>query len=87
MPNKYPSDAINPEALRGRRPPPAKAAPKRKMTREEIDAQMKKAGQMGPVSPRKRMDMEGSGPKYAKGGSVTRADGVCKKGHTKGRMV
>ena len=25
--------------------------------------------------------------KYAKGGSVTRGDGVCKKGHTKGRMV
>lgn len=24
---------------------------------------------------------------YARGGSVTRADGCCKKGHTKGRMV
>jgi len=59
------------------------------------------------MSPRKRMDMEGSGPiKMAKGGScgtkrmmgggmtkgyakggVTRADGCCMKGHTKGRMV
>lgn len=43
---------------------------------------------MGKVSPRKRMDMKGSGPmKYAKGGSVTRADGVCTKGHTKGKTV
>jgi hypothetical protein len=24
---------------------------------------------------------------FAKGGSVTRADGICKKGHTKGKMV
>lgn len=44
---------------------------------------------MKKVSPRKRIDMEGSGPvkKYAKGGSVTRADGMCSKGHTKGKMV
>lgn len=26
-------------------------------------------------------------PKYAKGGKVTRGDGICKKGHTKGKMV
>lgn len=61
------------------------------------------------MSPRKRMDMEDSGPtkKMAKGGSscgtkkmmaggmtkgyakggVTRADGICMKGHTKGKMV
>jgi hypothetical protein len=26
------------------------------------------------------------GRKYASGGSVTRADGCCKKGHTKGKM-
>lgn len=60
------------------------------------------------MSPRKRMDMEGSGPmRMAKGGSacgtkkmmaggmtkgyakggVTRADGCCMKGHTKGKMV
>lgn len=25
--------------------------------------------------------------KYASGGKVTRGDGVCKKGHTKGKMV
>ena len=25
--------------------------------------------------------------KYAKGGSVTRGDGACMKGHTKGKMV
>jgi hypothetical protein len=60
------------------------------------------------MSPRKRMDMEGSGPVrmakggscgtkkmmaggmtkgYVKGGKVTRADGCCMKGHTKGKMV
>jgi hypothetical protein len=49
------------------------------------------------MSPRKRMDMKGSGPAmmakggmakgYKKGGSVTRADGCVKKGHTKGKMV
>lgn len=43
---------------------------------------------------RKRMLDEAAGmkcggsvkKKYAKGGSVTRGDGVCKKGHTKGKM-
>jgi hypothetical protein len=50
------------------------------------------------MSPRKRMDMEGSGVtvKMAKGGmakkgyaagGVTRADGIAVKGHTKGKMV
>ena len=56
MPNKMPSDLINPEA-RPRTPPPrGNPAPKRRMTREEIDEQMKKAGKK---------------PKaYAKGGSI-----------------
>jgi hypothetical protein len=49
------------------------------------------------MSPRKRIGMKGSGPAmmakggmakgYKKGGSVTRADGICKKGHTKGTTV
>ena len=39
---------------------------------------------MGPVSPKKKMDMKGSGKKYAKGGSV---DGCAKRGHTKGTRV
>lgn len=57
------------------------------------------------MSPRKRMDMEGSGPTmmakggpkrmmgggmakgYKKGGGVTRGDGMCTKGHTRGKMV
>lgn len=26
-------------------------------------------------------------PGFAKGGKVTRGDGCCKKGHTKGKMV
>jgi hypothetical protein len=38
-----------------------------------------------------RMNMGGSVKKYAKGGSVSsasrRADGIAKKGKTKGRMV
>jgi len=29
----------------------------------------------------------GKTKKYAKGGSVTRGDGACMKGHTKGKMV
>lgn len=52
---------------------------------------------MNMVSPRKRIDMEGSGPRrrmacggeskpYAKGGAV-RGDGICVKGRTRGRMV
>jgi hypothetical protein len=83
-----PSDLVNPRALPDTPPPRGKVAPKRKMTREEIEAKMKAAGQMGPVSPRKRMDMQGSGPmpRMAKGGKV-RGDGVCTKGKTKGRMV
>jgi hypothetical protein len=31
--------------------------------------------------------MTGMAKGYKKGGSVTRADGICKKGHTKGKMV
>jgi hypothetical protein len=33
------------------------------------------------------MKKGGSVKKYAKGGSVSRGDGCCKKGHTKGKMV
>jgi hypothetical protein len=34
------------------------------------------------------MDMQGSGPRrMAQGGAVRRGDGICQKGHTKGRMV
>jgi len=77
MPNKQPNDAINPDAI-STTPMPGKAAPKRKMTRDEIKAQMNKAGQKVPK-------------KFSKGGSVgsasKRADGVAKKGKTKGKFV
>ena len=72
MKDKKPSDLVNFDALPDTAPPKGKAAPKKGMTREQSEAQMKKAGQK---------------PKaYAKGGMV-RGDGMCKKGHTKGRMV
>jgi hypothetical protein len=51
----------------------------------------------GPASPgatglanaamRSGREMPMTGPRFAKGGKVTRADGICKKGHTKGKMV
>jgi hypothetical protein len=75
------------EALPDTAPPTSRNAPKRKLTREESEAAIRRAGQMGPVSPRKRMDMEYSGKvqRKAKGG-VIRGDGCAAKGHTKGRM-
>jgi len=77
MPNKQPDDAINPDGI-STTPIPGKAAPKRKMTRDEIKAQMNKAGQKIPK-------------KFAKGGSVgsasKRADGCAVKGKTKGKFV
>jgi hypothetical protein len=57
---------------------PARPAPKRKLTRDEIKAQMRKAGQKVPAN-------------FAKGGSVSsaskRADGCAVKGKTKGKFV
>jgi hypothetical protein len=40
-------------------------------------------------TPKQMRDMEESSKvrKYAKGGKVTRADGIAKKGKTKGKMV
>lgn len=61
-------------------PPPATppAPTKRKMTREEIKAQLEKAGQKVPKN-------------FAKGGAVgsasRRGDGVAQRGKTKGRFV
>jgi hypothetical protein len=39
------------------------------------------------MSGRTMPTMPPTGRRYAKGGSVTRGDGMCTKGHTKGRMV
>ena len=33
------------------------------------------------------MKKGGKVKKYASGGKVTRGDGICKKGHTKGKMI
>jgi hypothetical protein len=80
---RRPLDAINPDALKGRTPPPkTEMAPKRKLTPAEIVERMKK------VNPPNKPDMP---KKYAKGGSVSsaskRADGVAMKGKTKGKFV
>ena len=54
----------------------------KKMMSKEV-AFMKKKG--APKSMIRHEEREAKG--YKKGGSVTRADGICKKGHTKGKMV
>lgn len=54
----------------------------KKMMEKEV-AFMKKKG--APKSMIRHEEREAKG--YKKGGSVTRADGVCKKGHTRGKMV
>ena len=68
---------VDPSAIATTPPPPAKPMPKRKMTRPEIAIKMKKAGQ----------DTKG----FAKGGKVgsasKRADGIAKKGKTRGKFV
>lgn len=58
-------------------------AESKKMVKKEIDF-MKKKG--APKSMIKHEMAEAGMKKYAKGG-VTRADGVVKKGHTKGKMI
>ena len=48
------------------------------------DVQIKKDREMMEKKyPPKKPEVKKS---YAKGGSVTRGDGACKKGHTKGKM-
>lgn len=54
-------------------------------TMKKDSAMSKKMDKMGNVSPKKAMDMKGSGKKkYAKGGSI---DGCAQRGKTKGRMM
>jgi hypothetical protein len=82
---KRPSDAVNMGALPDTAPPPSRNAPKRKLTREETAEMIRKAR----GGDRMEMNREYSGTvkRYAKGGGVTRGDGMCSKGHTKGRMI
>jgi predicted transcriptional regulator len=54
----------------------------KKMMAKEVSF-MKKKG--APKSMIRHEEKEAKG--YKKGGSVTRADGIVKKGHTKGKMV
>jgi hypothetical protein len=56
----------------------------KKMVGKEL-AFMKKKG--APKSMIKHEEAEMKPAKYAKGGSVTRADGIVKKGHTKGTQI
>lgn len=53
----------------------------KKMMAKEVEF-MKKKG--APKSMIRHEEREAK--KYAKGGSVTRGDGICTKGHTKGRV-
>lgn len=80
-----PIDAVNMGALPDTAPPKGRVAPKRKLTREETAELIRKAK----GGDRMEMNREYSGKvkRYAKGGSVTRGDGVCSKGHTKGKTV
>ena len=70
-------------ALPDTAPPKGPVAPKRKLTREEALESIRRAKEGdGPQG-----KMSGQVQRYAKGGSVTRGDGICRKGHTKGRMI
>lgn len=79
-----PIDAVNMGALPDTAPPTSRNAPKRKLTREETAEMIRKAR----GGDRMEMNKEYSGKvkRYAGGGKV-RGDGVCKKGHTKGKTV
>ena len=79
-----PSDLVNFDALPDTPPPGLTRTPKNKPAKTKskgVKSADKAKGGM-------RMNQEYSGKvkRYAKGG-VTRADGMCTKGHTKGRMV
>lgn len=77
-----PSDLVNFDALPDTPPPREEPKPKRKLTREESLERVRRAKEGdGPQG-----KMSGRVIRYAKGGSVTRGDGICKKGHTKGTM-
>ena len=83
-PRNRPIDAVNIEALPDTAPPKGKSAPKKAMPKAEAEARIRRA-QGGD---RMEMNRQYSGEiqRKAKGG-VVRGDGMCTKGHTKGRMV
>lgn len=84
--SELPTDVVNPESLPRSGPPQPRApAPKRKMTKEEIDAQLRKAGQS--TDRGRRNVTRPPVPGMNKGGSVARGCGCAIKGKTKGRMV
>lgn len=66
-------------------PPMQKAKPK--MRTIPIDGGAVELPEDEPYGLERPMKKGGKVKKYAKGGSVTRGDGACKKGHTKGKMV
>jgi len=58
-------------------------AKKRRMRKEE-EAKKQGGGMTAGAEPTMRKG--GKVKKMARGGKVTRGDGICKKGHTKGKM-
>ena len=60
-------------------------SPRKRMDMEGSGSMKKMA--MGGSCGTKKMMGGGMTTGYLKGGKVTRADGCCMKGHTKGRMV
>jgi hypothetical protein len=56
---------------------------RRKKKAKTVD---QRAMEVGDVTGETKMAYGGSVKKMAKGGSVTRGDGACMKGHTKGKM-
>jgi hypothetical protein len=61
-------------------------SPRKRMDMEGSGPMKKMAKGGSSCGTRSKMMDGGMTKKYAKGG-VTRADGVCMKGHTKGKMV
>jgi hypothetical protein len=54
-------------------------------SQNELGISEKSLGQT--MAKRERSARQTDAMNYAKGGSVTRGDGICTKGHTKGRMI
>lgn len=79
------SGFMNPKAGAGRGKQGGPTAKELKKYEDKQDAGIFTAEKKMPPSPRE-MAKGGAVKKYSKGG-VTRADGIIKKGHTRGRMI
>jgi len=79
------SGFMNPKAGAGRGKQGGPTAKELKKYEDKQDAGIFTEGKQMPPSPRE-MAKGGAVKKYSKGG-VTRADGIARKGHTRGRMI